>query len=1113
MNRAESDTPGRARLSRTQLVFGLIALQNNFVTREQLVHAFDSWVQDKSRSIGDILEKQGALESAQRDVLQRLVEIFIAKHGGDAEQSLASLAVAPLVRPELERLNDSDLSASLDQVGKDVGPDSRLQETIPATNGVTLGRFRILRPHAKGGLGQVSVALDQELNREVALKQLLPQRADDIASRDRFLREAEITGGLEHPGIIPVYGLGDGPDGRPYYAMRFVQGYSFKQAIEAFHHVDHPSRKLVGARQLALSQLLGRFIDVCNAMEYAHSRGVLHRDLKPANIMVGRFGEAIIVDWGLAKPLGIDEEQSDESALKPTSALSSTAQTQPGSAIGTPAYMSPEQAEGRLDELTRATDVYSLGATLYHLLTGQPPFDSQDVANNLKKVQEGDFRNPRDVNADVNPALQAICLKAMALNPTDRYRSAEELADDVNRWLANEPIFAGIFHQTRQRLAAELERSLRPEAREIPHHVTAGDELQPSTAIQSDDTQPAAKLEPGSAEYQISNLIGAGGMGEVYQARQVSLDRDVAVKFLKSRELDATSKTRYSEFEARRIEQAMQRRDREWFLTEAIITANLEHPHIIPIYDVFQDVDGKLCYSMKWARGISWTNLLRSQRKSESEHLEILQKVADAIAFANENGIIHRDLKPENVIVGTNGEVYVMDWGAALVKPNFERSSNFLNPSSGFGSVLYAAPELFLGTVNEITVRSDVYLLGATLYEIISGSPPHPYPRTKSEALDNLRGNAIVPSAYQGELLEIALKAMATNPSDRYATVKEFQAAIRETQQHASSRVLSTYTRPSFAKAVKSGSYPECQKAIIAYDLALKLWPGNNEARKGLRLAKLVCGADALKRGDYAAGLAVAESVDRMDTETVAHLRYGLRAASQPIGFNRRIGWGEAGMALSVAIVADSAALALAVRRSLRIDDLLPAILIALPLSGVISLVFMRVLGNVIRRMREVRHASRALSRFREMANKEMISTWRAAIDRQSVLGSETIDQRPHSAETLRPEWDDLTPSKPARSEPETPVLSQNDSVVLSPASSMPGIFSPDQDTPIAEPDGTVVEARPGGNAEKEAPIQSMEFQTQDSPTSPGEPSQSERRSGMIEPPKRRVERLGGGPI
>ena len=164
-------------------------------------------------------------------------------------------------------------------------------------------RFRILRPHARGGLGAVFVALDCELHREVVLKQILEKHADDPDSRQRFVAEAEITGGLEHPGVVPVYGLGTDAGGRPYYAMRFIKGDSLKEAIARFH-ADEARNNEPGRGSLELRKLLRRFTDVCNAIDYAHSRGVIHRDLKPANIIVGKHGETLVVDWGLAKAVG-----------------------------------------------------------------------------------------------------------------------------------------------------------------------------------------------------------------------------------------------------------------------------------------------------------------------------------------------------------------------------------------------------------------------------------------------------------------------------------------------------------------------------------------------------------------------------------------------------------------------------------------------------------------------------------------------------------------------------------------------------------------------------------------------------------------------------------------
>jgi tetratricopeptide (TPR) repeat protein/tRNA A-37 threonylcarbamoyl transferase component Bud32 len=297
-----------------------------------------------------------------------------------------------------------------------------------------------LRPHAAGGLGEVHVAEDCELHREVALKRIREEYADDPDSRHRFLREAEITGGLEHPGIVPVYGMGQYADGRPYYAMRFIKGDSLKQAIDGFHQAEGPKRD-PGERTLALRELLGRFVAVCNAVAYAHSRGVVHRDLKPDNVMLGPYGETLVVDWGLAKPVGRPEGSKDtaEVSLRPTMP-SASQPSQMGQVMGTPAYMAPEQAEGRLDQLGPASDVYSLGATLYRLLTGKAPFEKGDPRLVLQRVIRGEFPPLRQIKGSIPRPLSAICLKAMALKPEDRYASARGLADDIEHWLADEPV-------------------------------------------------------------------------------------------------------------------------------------------------------------------------------------------------------------------------------------------------------------------------------------------------------------------------------------------------------------------------------------------------------------------------------------------------------------------------------------------------------------------------------------------------------------------------------------------------------------------------------------------------------------------------------------------------
>jgi tetratricopeptide (TPR) repeat protein/tRNA A-37 threonylcarbamoyl transferase component Bud32 len=347
------------------------------------------------------------------------------------------------VQHELKQIDDPDIQSSLAHVST-TGPKHDGYATSPYVPPSTLpphARFEILRAHAKGGLGEVFVARDKEIDREVALKEILPQHAHDLSSRARFVQEAEITGGLEHPGVVPVYGLGSYADGRPFYAMRFIRGNNLQEAIQRFYAADVPGRN-PSERSLALRQLLGRFIALCNTVAYAHSRGVLHRDLKPGNIMLGEYGETLVVDWGLAKTVGhgIQDRDTSERILRP-SATDSREATQEGQAIGTPSFMSPEQASGRLDQMGPASDVYSLGATLFVLLTGRKPVRGSDVGDILRKVQRGEVEYPPP-GKQTSPALMAICRKAMALKPKDRYASALDLAADIEHWLADEPVAA-----------------------------------------------------------------------------------------------------------------------------------------------------------------------------------------------------------------------------------------------------------------------------------------------------------------------------------------------------------------------------------------------------------------------------------------------------------------------------------------------------------------------------------------------------------------------------------------------------------------------------------------------------------------------------------------------
>jgi serine/threonine protein kinase len=295
-------------------------------------------------------------------------------------------------------------------------------------------RYAVVRLHARGGIGAVWVARDEELGREVALKELRDEQAGSPAALARFLGEARVTGQLEHPGIVPVYELA-GAAGRPFYTMRLLRGRTLGEAAAAYHRARQEGR----AGPLDLRQLLTAFVGVCNAVAYAHSRGVLHRDLKPHNVVLGDFGEAVVLDWGLAKVLGDADGGPGGAPVQPAAVADQTAQ---GQVLGTPAYMAPEQAEGRLDQIDRRTDVYGLGAVLYEVLTGQPPFAGPDAVAVLRQVLHEPPLPPRQLVPTTPAALEAVCLKALARKREGRYATAGEVAREVERWLADEPVAA-----------------------------------------------------------------------------------------------------------------------------------------------------------------------------------------------------------------------------------------------------------------------------------------------------------------------------------------------------------------------------------------------------------------------------------------------------------------------------------------------------------------------------------------------------------------------------------------------------------------------------------------------------------------------------------------------
>lgn len=441
----------------SELVLALLALQNGLIEENNLMTAFRMWLKDRTASLLQLLVDQHALNDEELRVLKALGGIHLKKHNDDPEQSIAAISSVSSICERLATAakDETAIWKMLSQASIAETFDAKNTPTPISTSPLNHGnsnrisnsadRFRIIRKHAQGGLGIVFVAQDEDLRREVALKQIRTDFTSHSAMESKFNQEAQITGQLEHPGIVPVYALGTDKDGRPYYAMRFIRGEDLHSRIKSFHeslastHLRFDGPELRG--------LLRRFVDICNAVHYAHDRGVLHRDLKPGNVMLGKYGETLVVDWGLAKAFSengaIAEGAETINSELPVAGTEGIDATHQGTFVGTPAFAPPEQLLGMIAQLGPASDVYSLGAILYQLLTGRTPCaDSKSFRDLVEIASTMRFKSPSQLQPEVSTRLDAICMKSLNARASDRYQSASLLANEIENWLDDEPVDA-----------------------------------------------------------------------------------------------------------------------------------------------------------------------------------------------------------------------------------------------------------------------------------------------------------------------------------------------------------------------------------------------------------------------------------------------------------------------------------------------------------------------------------------------------------------------------------------------------------------------------------------------------------------------------------------------
>ncbi|MEK7468514.1 MAG: bifunctional serine/threonine-protein kinase/formylglycine-generating enzyme family protein [Planctomycetota bacterium] len=414
----------------TDLRFALAATQLGIISRKQLLSCVGTWLEELRRVDGakgkkakrpeTLLYEAGLIDETGLTTVLKAMKRGAAGIDEGLRNSLLNLSPPKPISDWLKSLPVSARGQTMiKRAPKDI-------------------RYDLGKEIARGGVGRVVEGIDRKLRREVALK-LLPETADP-ESVERFVREARISAKLDHPNVVPVYDFGDMPGvqgGRQLYlAMKRVKGKDLGEIL-----MDLATGQPGAEDEWTQARLLGIFQDVCQGIAYAHSRGVLHRDLKPANVMLGDYGEVLIVDWGLAKFIGEAEPERSE----PSSAIPMPLAdlTMVGQIVGTPSYMSPEAAAGHADSMDERSDVYALGTILYAILTWRVPFEGVSRDDVINKVKEFRFVPPGKRVAEtkgprpgsVAPELEAVCVKAMARYAAERHASARELYDAVRQFL------------------------------------------------------------------------------------------------------------------------------------------------------------------------------------------------------------------------------------------------------------------------------------------------------------------------------------------------------------------------------------------------------------------------------------------------------------------------------------------------------------------------------------------------------------------------------------------------------------------------------------------------------------------------------------------------------
>jgi serine/threonine protein kinase len=571
--------------------------------------------------------------------------------------------------------------------------------------------YEILQELGRGGMGVVYKARHLASQRLVALKMIRDGALAGSLDRARFRVEAEAGARMRHPNIVEIYEVGESA-GRSYFAMELLEGGSL-------------DRHLAG-RRFSAGQAAELICTLARAVQHAHEQKIIHRDLKPGNILFASGGVASgpLADTANHTPLSTPQPKITDFGLAKRLDSQSTALTKDGAVVGTAHYMAPEQADGRIGEIGPATDVYALGAILYELLTGAPPFQGDSWAQAVQRVLHEEPMPPARLRPEVPQAVEAICLKCLEKDPRRRYGAASELADDLERFLAGQP--------TRAQPLGPLERLTRLAARD---------------------------------GYQIVGEIGRGPCSVMYQARYQALQQAVVLKVFRG------GLCRRDDWEAR-------------LKRGAEMAAGLAHPQLISVQRAGWWDDAAYLALEHVPQGSLAARIAQhgGRHASPADALRLVEQVAEVVAYLHRQGVVHGNLKPSNVLLAADGIPRLADlrWSGGLYQDGLPGDDE--QPMG----LAYLAPEFLRNRASEPRPYTDIYGLGLILYELLTGRPPFTAASAR-ELLEQVRSADPAPPSsvnphVTGDVDWVCLKCLRKDQWRRHARVFDLVQVLRECQ-------------------------------------------------------------------------------------------------------------------------------------------------------------------------------------------------------------------------------------------------------------------------------------------------------------------------------------------